>query len=42
MKINVFRTQAKIGSMVRYKGKVYILADLDKMYRSRTINTVKI
>lgn len=30
MKINVFRTQAKIGSTVRYNGKVYILADLDK------------
>ena len=30
MKINVFRTQAKIGSLFRYKGKVYVLADLDK------------
>ena len=30
MKINVFRTQAKIGSTVAYKGKEYKLADLDK------------
>ncbi len=30
MKINVFKTQAKIGSIVRYKGKEYKLADLDR------------
>jgi hypothetical protein len=31
MKINVFRTQAKIGSIVRYKGKEYKLADLEEI-----------
>lgn len=30
MKISVFRTQAKIGSFVRYKQKEYRLADLDR------------
>lgn len=30
MKINVFRTQIKIGSIVRYKGKEYKLADLNR------------
>lgn len=34
MKINVFRTQCKIGSKVLYKGKVRVIADIDRRTNS--------
>ena len=37
MKLNVFRTQLRIGSLVRYNGKEYKVQDLD-----RTKNTINL
>lgn len=41
MKINVFRTQAKIGSIIKYKNKKYIISDLDRNNHCLLINNRK-
>ena len=46
MKINVFNTQCRIGSKIRYKGKIREVYDINRltcemgqMYGSRIINS---
>lgn len=41
MKIKVFKTQAKIGSIVLYKGKEYRLSDLDRNNNTVCLHTNK-